>query len=421
MSKSSNMETAILIAVLCAVILPVHFVVSQDSEHSFYAANEFAVNFYCKLATVHNETENLLFSPLTTYTALGMLKAGSKTTTALQLENALNWQRFVDGYGTNNGDEAIKHLLTEVFAPLQPNNTLSVANKLWLQEYFCTVRCNDYIKRIEKNFNAGMEELNFVTHPEKSRQEINKWVAEKTNQKFQDLLPKESVDVYTRLVLTSAVHFKNLWKYSFDKKNTTMQDFTKYIGDRSQKVKVPMMHQQGVFRSYRSVVKSPYEVLDIPIVAELSMVIIMPKTNDLFRRMQKDLRFVDVDQMLQELYVFPPSVMEIYLPRFRISDKFDLKDSLKNMLGIKYLFSSQNADLSGITGYRGLFVTHAVHEAAIDVDEEGAQPASSDFDGVGPAKSVRSYFRVNKPFIFLIRHKPTHTILFMGCVMDPLA
>ena len=415
------METAILIAALGAVILPVQFVLSQNTERSFYTANEFAVNFYCKLATVHNETENLFFSPLNTYIALGMLKAGSNTTTALQLENALNWQRFIDGYGSNNGDEAIKYLLTEVFAPLQPNNTLSAANKLWLQEYFCTVRCNDFIKRLEKSFNAGMEELNFVKHPEKSRQEINKWVEEKTNQRIQDFLPKESVNLYTRLVLTNAVHFKSLWKYSFDKKNTTMQDFTKYIADGFQKVKVPMMHQQGVFRSYRSVVKSPYEVLDIPIVAELSMVIIMPKTNDLFRRMQKDLRFVDVDQMLQELYVFPPSVMEIYLPRFRISDKLDLKDSLKNILGIKDLFSSQDADLSGIMGYRGLYVTDAIHKAAINVDEEGAQAASNDFGGVGPAKSVRSYFRVNKPFIFLIRHKPTHTILFMGCVMDPLA
>ena len=417
----------VLIVLLCLVCLAASQIPQsrlkprQVTKKSFAATSDFAFDLYKKLVSETDGSKNVFFSPLSVYIALGMLKAGAKSTTNLEMEKAMNWQKLVEGYGSNNGHEAIERLLSDVFAPLEKNNTLSVANKLWLQKYFCPTQCDNFINILKKSYKADMEELNFAIHAEKSREEINKWVAEKTNQKIKDLLPKGTVNALTRFVLTNAIYFKSNWKHAFDEKSTSQRSFSTYGVNEGEILKtVSTMYQTEQFRFSGFLPASRYEVLEMPYEGEkISMVVVVPKTREDFNNMEKTISSSDLNRMLKELYEFPPSKLDVQMPKFKVNTKLDLKGLLFKM-GMREVFNPRTADLSGITGYRGMFVSNAIHKAYVNVDEKGTEAAAATGITI-ELTSLPFQFLVNRPFIFMIRHVETNTILFMGRVMDPTA
>jgi serpin B len=82
---------------------------------------------------------------------------------------------------------------------------------------------------------------------------------------------------------------------------------------------------------------------------------------------------------------------------------------------------TSDADLSGMNGFGGLYISDVLHKAFVKVDEEGTEAAAAtaviirNYSG-GPETPV---FRANHPFIFMITHKETGSILFLGKVEDP--
>jgi serpin B len=69
---------------------------------------------------------------------------------------------------------------------------------------------------------------------------------------------------------------------------------------------------------------------------------------------------------------------------------------------------------------RDLFLTAVVHKAFVDVNEEGTEAAAATGVVVG-VKSIpiRTEFRADHPFVFLIRDTRTDSVLFLGRVVNP--
>jgi serpin B len=84
---------------------------------------------------------------------------------------------------------------------------------------------------------------------------------------------------------------------------------------------------------------------------------------------------------------------------------------------------THQADLSGIAGRPGdLKVSAVVHEAYIRVDEAGTEAAAATgLVGVPTAGVVGPVidFRVNRPFVFVLRDTASGAILFTGLVSRP--
>ncbi|MCU0858628.1 MAG: hypothetical protein MUC65_09535, partial [Pontiellaceae bacterium] len=85
-------------------------------------------------------------------------------------------------------------------------------------------------------------------------------------------------------------------------------------------------------------------------------------------------------------------------------------------------FNETKADFSGMDGnINGLYVSKVLHQAFVDVNEEGTEAAAAtavimDFMGRPPPPPV---FRADHPFLFLIQENRSGSILFMGRVTDP--
>jgi serpin B len=116
------------------------------------------------------------------------------------------------------------------------------------------------------------------------------------------------------------------------------------------------------------------------------------------------------------------------LPRFKADSHFDLADALKAM-GMPTAFGEFSADFSGINGNlpAPLYIAKVIHQANIDVDEEGTTAAAATVlimkgSTAGPPPEYPLVtFHVDRPFLFLIHDNATGAVLFAGRIDDPSA
>jgi len=90
-------------------------------------------------------------------------------------------------------------------------------------------------------------------------------------------------------------------------------------------------------------------------------------------------------------------------------------------MGMSDAFDINNADLSGMTGGKDLYISDVVHQAFIDVNEEGTEAAAATMVGMVatgmPAETIT--LRLDRPFIYVIYNVETNAIVFMGHVVNP--
>ena len=111
-----------------------------------------------------------------------------------------------------------------------------------------------------------------------------------------------------------------------------------------------------------------------------------------------------------------------------MTSQFNLSQMLATM-GMPDAFG-RNADFSGMTGNKDLFISAVLHKAFVAVDEQGTEAAaataiigvlgSAAATGVAMRKTaIRPIFRADHPFIFIIKDNVSQSILFMGKVANP--
>ena len=109
----------------------------------------------------------------------------------------------------------------------------------------------------------------------------------------------------------------------------------------------------------------------------------------------------------------------VYLPKFKIESTANLENSLK-ALGVTSVFDAEKADLSGmIDGRVMVAVSKIIHKAVIEVNEKGTEAAAATGVGIS-ARCSPPTFRMDRPFLFTIVHRPTSTPIFVGRLSKPI-
>jgi len=247
---------------------------------------------------------------------------------------------------------------------------------------------------------------------------INKWVAEKTNNKITQIVSAEDVSRLTRLVLVNAIYFKGDWLTKFDINDTRDHDF--HISP-TESVKVKMMHMKSIKLFYGVSSELNAEAIELPYTGEnLSMVILLPDTGTTLSQLEEKLTSDDL-AFVKEKFSMSLEEVKLWLPRFSLDEKLDLAEVLKRM-GMRGLFTAGVADLSGLDGSKDLFVTKALHRAVVEVNEEGTEAAAATAVVMENRSQPREkIFYANHPFLFFIQDKATRSILFLGRLVKPPA
>jgi len=288
---------------------------------------------------------------------------------------------------------------------------LSVANSLWPQQDYKLLK--SFLSLVREHYGASVTPLDFRAS-EPARKMINIWVEDKTNQKIKDLIPGGVLSAATRLVLVNAIYFKGNWTSPFKAEETKEQPFRLQSG---QTVQAPLMFQQKHL-SYAE--DDELQSLELPYAGDdLFMIVLLPRKADGLASLESSLSPANLAKWTQAM---SSSDVKVYLPKFKMTCRFSLNDTLKAM-GMSNAFDQAQADFSGMDGSRNLFISAAVHKAFVEVNEQGTEAAAATGIAMGltalPRRPIE--FRADHPFIFLIRERSTGSILFIGRVTHPTA
>lgn len=112
--------------------------------------------------------------------------------------------------------------------------------------------------------------------------------------------------------------------------------------------------------------------------------------------------------------------VDLHLPRFKVEESYALVPTLQ-ALGMVDAFRGKVADFSGMTGEYDLVVSKVFHKCFVEVTEEGTEAAAATGvgDSVVTSLPFHESFRCDHPFLFLIKHIKTNSILFCGRVSSP--
>jgi len=89
---------------------------------------------------------------------------------------------------------------------------------------------------------------------------------------------------------------------------------------------------------------------------------------------------------------------------------------------MKRAFTPQ-ADLGGLSAAKEpLWIEQVIHEVFVSVHEQGTEAAAATaIAAPGGAPAPPKELRADRPFLFVILHEHTGTVLFMGRVGTPLS
>ncbi len=369
------------------------------------ANNQFALDLYSKYKT---EEGNVFFSPYSISTALAMTYEGAKGQTAEEMREVFYFPEDDDerrlGYAglyneINKKDKEYK---------------LHTANALWAQQNYPFL--DEYFNLVKEYYGGEVTNLDFAADTERSRVMINDWVEDKTNNKIKDLIPKGTITPITRLVLTNAIYFKGEWVRQFNEDDTEDRNFRVTPNNT---IKVPMMQRTDEEAIFNYAENSELQILELPYSGEdLSMLIFLPKDDD----MKDSEDSITVKQLLKWKKDLKEQRVKVFIPKFKFETKYFMAKTLMEM-GMPTAFS-ESADFSGMTGGKDLMISKVIHQAFVEVNEEGTEAAAATavimkLTSVSGDKPKIPVFNANHPFVFIIQENETGNILFMGRVSDP--
>ncbi|MEV5752146.1 serpin family protein [Actinoallomurus sp. NPDC052308] len=341
------------------------------------------------LMTLHGRLPaeaNLVWSPYSVASALALVAAGARGRTREELTRVL-------------GAPPERLRLAGAAAP--GDAEIRVANVLWARAGLPVK--DAYRQAIAELPGAAFRVADFAGDPDAARRVVNAEVEKVTEELIRDLLPPGSVDRRTAAVIANALYLKAAWRSPFAERDTRPEPFH---GVRGRK-RVPMMRRTGRMAYAET---DGWRMAALPADGEVAVEVFVgpdpagaPPGLDVLRRLRDSARHGSV---------------ALSLPRFRVESRVSLGETL-DALGAGTAFTG-DADLSGMSA-EPVHLDRIEHKAVLDVDEAGFEGAAATavvmtLSAFTPGRPVE--FRVDRPFLVLVRHPRTEAIYFAARIAD---
>ena len=374
----------------------------------------FGLELYRKLS---GSEGNLFFSPYSISLGMAMAYAGARGETERQMADSLGFK--LPQNRLHPAFNALDLLLASLPKGGDDAFRLNVANSVWGQRDYSFLP--EFLDSLAVNYGEDVRAADFRRDPEDARVRINGWVADETEERIRNLIPQGTLTPLTRLVLANAIYFNAAWLHAFDERVTKDRPF--HLLDGSQR-DVAMMRQQ---ENLRYAIGDGFQAVELPYKGgDVAMTILLPESGK-FEEFEGSLSGQSVRDIVESL---ESELVRLTMPKFEMESGFSLSDTLKAM-GMPDAFDDQAANFSGMDGQlcraRGdicLLISDVLHQAFVSVDEAGTEAAAATAVIVGVTRAVGIEpdpieVVVDRPFLLIIRHHATDTVLFVGRVLDP--
>ena len=338
------------------------------------------------------EGKSFMVSPLSLNLALGMLLES-----APQCEDA---DKVMDmlGYPEGSREEIREYadLMMERLPRMDKKTTVSMANLAVTNSDKGKIN-PDFAQSAQTYYHAQTESMSF-SNPGKVAERVNDWAYERTEKMIPEVIGESEVKDWTFL-LANALYFKGKWIAPFEKGQTADERFHSGSG---KDIKVKMMKKSDKIGYGEN---NACQAVDLPYGnGAFSMQVYLPKAG------------IDVEGLLyspENITSLPFSLHEVdlWLPRFSIEKKVDLKDILESMSGGAILRCPYYVlDAPSV-------LSAAFQAASIKVDEEGTEAAAVTVVGgklTDAPQGKKAVFHADRPFVFTITETSTQAVLFAG-------
>lgn len=415
--KTKRKYFSIAASIALVIIIGIILVISQsrkikasnlmegiEAENNISGATDGAyshtiTDFSIRLFKECNKTgENQLISPVSVLAALGMCANGAEGETLLQMEQVFGTDRdtingYIFGYMSN---------LTH-----SEKSKLSMANSIWFEE-----RLKDVNREfLQTNANYYGADIYKRTFDEKAKNEINKWVKNKTDGMIDKILD-EDIDEDTVMYLINALSFEAEWENIYRSRNVRDGIFTTESG---LKRKVSFMYSTegdyledenttGFIKYYKG--------------REYAFVALLPKENINMTDYIDSLTCSKIEDLLSS---HDSSLVHAGLPKFSYDYNLSLSETLK-ALGMDEVFDPYRADLSGIASPEdgNIYISDVLHKTFITVDEKGTKAGAAtkiDSNDAGAPLDFHEVF-LDRPFVYMLIDCNSNIPFFIGTVID---
>ncbi|XP_038624593.1 plasminogen activator inhibitor 1 [Tachyglossus aculeatus] len=375
-------------------------------------ATDFGVKVYREVVRGSGD-RNVVFSPYGVSSALGMLQLTAAGRTRRQLEDAMGYS--LEGKRWRGQEKGLAldlwRLNKELTGPWNKDE-VSTADAIFVQRDVELVP--GFMPHFFRTFRTTVKQVDF-SEVDRALYIVNDWVKKHTEGVINDFLGEGAVDQLTRLVLVNALSFKGQWKLPFPPKDTHNRLFHKSDGST---VSVRMMAQLGKFNytEFSTSDGNIYDILEMPYHGDsLSMIVAAPYDKNV--PLSALTSILDVQLIDQWKGNMTRLTRLLILPKFSLECEADLRRPLEG-LGMKDMFKPSLADFSSLSDQEALYVSRALQKVKIEVNESGTVASAATAISVS-ARMAPLEVIMDRPFLFLVRHNPTGTILFMGQVMEP--
>ena len=386
-------------------LAPIEIKLSQPQIELIEGGNRFGLDLFRKILSEEDENENVFISPLSVHLALSMTWNGAGENTRAQMSEVLNYP----DYDEETINSSIQKLINDLLSVDKKVET-GIANSIWYRDDFAVE--TDFLDINKKYFDAEVSPLNFDDPA--SAGIINKWVAEKTGNRIEEVV--DQINPLEMMFLINAIYFKGIWTQEFVPEKTQKRPFNLFSGESRE---VMTMETEGEF-GYAE--RDGYKVAELPYgQGNFSMLVFLPDeevgAGEVVNKLDNG-AWNELPGLLDN-----KRLVNIRLPRFIFDYEKDLNEALIN-LGMEDAFNENMADFSRINTHPDLYVSKVRHKSFVEVNEEGTEAAAVtsvtvSLTSYDPDQPRLAFFHVNRPFVIAIKEKYTNAIIFIGKVMEP--
>jgi serpin B len=369
---------------------------SAGEQKIIAANNDFSFSLFRRLGAAQSDS-NVFVSPLSASMALGMAMTGASGTTFDEMRATL-------GFGAASEpeiDQGYKSLIA-LLRGLDPGVDFRIANSIWTREGFPVTP--SFLDASRTWFDAQAASLDFASPS--AVKSINDWVSTATAGKIPTILDQIRSDEV--MFLINAIYFKGSWRAKFDPALTTDGPFHGVAGDQPAK----LMHREGTIRYLQT---AAFSAVDLPYGnSAYSMSVVLPNVG---QSVDAVLASLQSDTWSAWTSQFQDAEIDLHLPRLELTwDRMLIPDL--QALGMRAAFQAGGADFSRMSplGDR-IFISTVQQKTYVKVNEEGTEAAAVTNVGVALTSApLRTEFRVDRPYVFVIRERLSGTILFLGAI-----
>jgi len=364
---------------------------------------EFGLNLLATLCRGQRGA-NVVLSPVSLATGLGMTTLGARGATAAAMIRVLH---LPAGSGLVAGLSDRSALLRSLN---RPGVTFTTSNRIWADPSLITNPA--FVAALRTGYQAGLTHLPLLTRPEQARVRINSAVAADTRGHIKDLIPASAMSQPIGWVLTDALYLDAAWAHPFNHAMTQPGPFNTGTGT------VTVKYMNG--GSFTVAHAGGWTAAELPYRGRrLSMIAMLPPAqagSDVTGQAAAcQLPATGTVGALVAALAAGRTTSAIALPKIKLALSESL-NSVLSSLGMGIAFS-QRADFSGLSP-QACCIGFVQHAATLAVAEKGTVASAGTAVGMLPT-ALRIELTFNRPYLLMIRDSLTGEPLMLAWVANP--